>query len=123
LVALGFTIRPSTPNGYQFPCTIAGASAATEPLWPAVPGAIIIEGGVTWTCQPIDTNSLAETVVSAIWAVPTGVVVNSSGLVGQIVSAIFDVTTAIAGTDYMVKCNTTMSDGEVRIGQFKLKVR
>lgn len=123
LVALGFTIRPSTPNGYQFPCTFAGASADVEPLWPAVPGAIVIEGGVIWTCQPIDTSSLAETVASVTWTVPTGVSVNASCLVGQIAAAILDVTAATAGIDYVVVCNSTMSDGEVRIGQFKLKVR
>jgi len=123
MVALGFTIRPKVPTGYQFVCSIAGESGSFEPLWPNVVGATVSDGSVVWTCEPIDNTSLAETVVSAPWIVPAGVAIGATSLVGQIAGVFLDVSGATAGQDYVVNCNMQASDGEVKVGQLKLKVR
>jgi len=123
LVASGFTIRPSTPNGYQYICTTAGESGAVEPTWPTIIGATVTEGSVIWTCAAVDTTSLAETVSSAPWVAQAGIAVLASSLVGQIASVFLDVSGAIAGNDYLVNCNASLTDGEVKIGKLKLKVR
>jgi len=43
-------VRPTTANGYQYICTVAGTShATTEPTWTTLIGTTITDGGVTWT--------------------------------------------------------------------------
>ena len=43
---------PSTLNGYLYRATsiTTGVTGATEPTWPVVVGATVVDGGVTWTC-------------------------------------------------------------------------
>jgi len=46
---------PTTANGYQYRCSVAGTShATTEPTWPATLGATVVDQGVTWE---MDGNS------------------------------------------------------------------
>lgn len=44
-------------NGHTYKCIVAGDSGATEPDWPTVIGATIVDGDVTWECirSPIAT--------------------------------------------------------------------
>jgi hypothetical protein len=123
LVTAGFVIRPTTPNGFQYPCTVAGESGGVEPTWPTPVGAAITEGSVSWVCEDVDTTSLSNTVQSSVWVAPAGVIITSPTVIGQITGTLLDVTGAVAGTDYLVNNVVTMSDGEVAIGQLKLKVR
>lgn len=47
--------RPTTANGYQYRCAVAGTShAATEPTWPTDLGVRVADGTVTWE---MDGNS------------------------------------------------------------------
>jgi hypothetical protein len=50
-ISLGAFARPSRPNLLRFECTTAGTSAASEPTWPAVIGAAIADGSITWTAR------------------------------------------------------------------------
>ena len=53
--ANGDVVIPTTPNGYQYICTVAGTShATTEPIWPTEIGETVTDGGVTW-----ETNGYA----------------------------------------------------------------
>ncbi len=46
---------PTTANGYQYRCSVAGTShATTEPTWPTTLGAVVTDGTVTWE---MDGNS------------------------------------------------------------------
>lgn len=45
-------VRPSTATGYQYQCTVAGTSGATEPVWPTTVNGTVVDGGVTWKCIP-----------------------------------------------------------------------
>jgi hypothetical protein len=46
----GDNVRPSTYNGYNYTCTVAGTSGGTEPTWPTTVGSTVVDGGVTWKC-------------------------------------------------------------------------
>ena len=48
---LGDAARPTIRNGYAYEVTTAGTSGASEPAWPTVIGATVVDGGVTWTCR------------------------------------------------------------------------
>src|SRR4030042_1943063 len=55
-------VSPSTANGFQYECTVAGASGGTEPTWPTTLAATVVDGGtVTWRCigkrPEIETSS------------------------------------------------------------------
>lgn len=122
-VLLGFTVRPSVPNGYEFVCTTAGESGFAEPPWPARLGATIRDGSVVWTCQGMANDSLKNTLSSAVWTAPAGIAASSATVLGQISAVMLDTSAATAGVDYMVENTATMSDGEVKIGQIVIKVR
>jgi hypothetical protein len=56
--ALNAVVAPTTPNGFNYVCTVAGTSAATQPVWPVTLGATATDGTVTWACvAPADAYS------------------------------------------------------------------
>lgn len=48
--SVGAIVKPVTGNGLIYRATAAGSSAASEPTWPTVIGATVVDSGVTWTC-------------------------------------------------------------------------
>jgi len=47
---LGDTVVPTTPNGWEYVCTNAGASHPTvEPTWPTIAGVTVVDNTVIWT--------------------------------------------------------------------------
>lgn len=50
-LALGSYIIPRTYNGFEYEVTVAGTTAATEPVWPTTLGATVVSGTVTFTCR------------------------------------------------------------------------
>jgi hypothetical protein len=48
----GQLVLPTVANagGFFFACSGAGATGATEPVWPTVVGQAVVDGSVTWTC-------------------------------------------------------------------------
>jgi len=51
--SLGAEVLPTAglENGFRYVCTVAGTSAATEPVWPTTEGATKTDGTVTWTTR------------------------------------------------------------------------
>jgi hypothetical protein len=52
--ALGDIVVPTAglENGFRYECTVAGTShATTEPTWPIVEGATVVDNTATWTCR------------------------------------------------------------------------
>lgn len=47
------TVNPTVANGFFFVATVAGTSAATQPVWPTVVGNTVVDGTVTWMCQAV----------------------------------------------------------------------
>lgn len=43
-------VSPSTANGFQYECTVAGTSGGTEPTWPTTLASTVVDGTVTWRC-------------------------------------------------------------------------
>ena len=52
--ALNSFRKPTTSNGYYYKATVAGTTAAGEPVWPTPSGATVVDGTVTWTAQDGD---------------------------------------------------------------------
>jgi hypothetical protein len=44
---LGNAVQPTTPNGFVYPCQVAGTSGSVQPTWPTTTG-VVTDGGVTW---------------------------------------------------------------------------
>ncbi|MDP2871828.1 MAG: hypothetical protein Q8P31_04745, partial [Bacillota bacterium] len=47
-------VKPTAANGHFYRCSVAGTSGGTievpaEPTWPTTSGALVVDGGVTWT--------------------------------------------------------------------------
>jgi len=124
LASVGTTIRPSVPNGYQYACSQAGQTGATEPFWPPVAGAQLLDGSVQWTAEAVDTTSLEGTLTTANWAAPTGIVLSFSAIQDQTALITVDATNAVSGTDYNVVCTATFSPSPPQvIGTIRVKVR
>lgn len=59
--ALRDQVIPTTANGYQYICTTAGTSGATEPTWPTTIGGTVTDGGtLVWTVSYDYEYSLAS---------------------------------------------------------------
>lgn len=48
--AVGDTVLSLTPNGRRYICTTAGATAATEPVWPITYAGTVVSGTATFSC-------------------------------------------------------------------------
>lgn len=46
--AVGNVVSPFPLNGYMYSCTVAGATAATQPTWPTTVGATVTDNAATW---------------------------------------------------------------------------
>lgn len=60
--ALGDAVRPATRNGFNYECTTAGTSDASEPAWPTTPGATVNDGTIVWTTRT--ARQLADAVMA-----------------------------------------------------------
>lgn len=49
--ALGDIVRPTSPNGWWYECTVAGTSGASEPTWSTTEGGTLTDGTATWTAR------------------------------------------------------------------------
>lgn len=49
--SLGDAVRPTTRNGFNYECTVAGTSDSVEPTWPTTAGLTVVDGTVTWTAR------------------------------------------------------------------------
>jgi hypothetical protein len=116
-------VRPGSPNGFQATCTTAGQTGTIQPGWPSFNGATVPDGSAIWTMEPIDNTSLVTTVSGATWQVPADIETDGQLVSGQLVAAIIDFSSAIAGVDYLVTVPTTFSNGQVMVGKFKFRVR
>ena len=62
--ALGAIVIPTANNGLWYECTTAGTSAGSEPTWPIVEGATVVDNTATWTCRkPTIPAQLEEIIV------------------------------------------------------------
>lgn len=52
-VGVGLRRSPTVANGYYYTAVVSGTTAATEPTWPTVEGATVVDGGVRWLCRRI----------------------------------------------------------------------
>lgn len=61
---VGQQVVPIALNGYVYECTVAGTTHATnEPTWPTTIGQTVADGTVTWRCEALDTDVVANVYV------------------------------------------------------------
>ncbi len=57
-------VIPTTPNGWQYRCIVAGITDSSEPTWPTTIGATIVDGTVTWETRRALTRTAVVTVAT-----------------------------------------------------------
>ena len=81
--SLGNRRIPTVANGYYYEVTVAGTSAAGEPVWPTTIGNTVTDGTVTWICRgrynnfPTTTSSSVKTLNGYIFVCVNGDIYNS----------------------------------------------
>ena len=81
--SLGNRRIPTVANGYYYEVTVAGTSAAGEPVWPTTIGNTVTDGTVTWICRgrynnfPTTTSSSVKTLNGYIFVCVGGDIYNS----------------------------------------------
>jgi hypothetical protein len=53
--AVGQQVVPTELNGFIYECTVGGTSDSGEPTWPTTLNATVVDDGVTWRCELIET--------------------------------------------------------------------
>lgn len=61
VTAVGNVVKPTTQDGFEYVCIAissdAKTHATTEPTWPALVGATIVDDAVTWLCRDAYTGT------------------------------------------------------------------
>lgn len=52
----GNSLQPTTANGFYYAATTSGISGVTEPVWPTIVAATVVDGTVTWTCHAVSAG-------------------------------------------------------------------
>jgi hypothetical protein len=127
-VALDTRVRPprAKATGAQYRCTAAGYTSG-DPYdrvkWAPLSGAAFTDGGVTWTPEAMDTQSLRAMIVNNTWTFPSGINKSDEG------NADFRYWAHAAGgsvdQDYELLHAVTLSNapGELQIALIVLPVR
>ena len=68
--ALDVALRPTDPNGQTGLEYVSsgGQTGSEEPAWPTASGETVVSGTITFTAQPISTDSLEDQIASSTWA-------------------------------------------------------
>ncbi len=122
-VTLGVTVRPITPNGFEYVCVAPGQTGILEPYWPAFAGALLQDGSVEWQAQPCSNASLFTTLTAVTWQSAPPIVATSPTVYEQIASAFIDSRAGVQGIDYVLFCNSTFADGSTKTAKVTVKVR
>lgn len=59
-VAVGDIRIPVARNNFRYRATVAGTTAAGEPVWPTTVGATVADNGITWMCDGSDVAASTE---------------------------------------------------------------
>lgn len=64
--ALGQIRRPTTPNGFRYRVSVAGASGASQPIWNTAVGSTTTDGGVSWENIGKEPLDLFDEILTAV---------------------------------------------------------
>lgn len=126
--AAGSVIRPRVSTGFEYLTTAGGMTGAAEiptvePDWPTIVGAIIVDGAVTWVCQPISNASLISTVSGSVWTPDAPVTVSGQNLVGSHAMTLATMPSNIPDGDYYLFNTITLANAVQKTGTFLLRAR
>lgn len=62
-------VRPTTGNGFLYRAAVAGTSSGTQPTWPTVIGANVVDNTVTWDC--VGRGIIVFDAADTVWASPS----------------------------------------------------
>jgi len=121
-VALAAVVRPFPWTGLEYICTNAGTSGNYPPVWPEEVGLFVVDGSAIWQAQDVSGASLTDTVVSATYAPPAGILATPYLPQGQLTPVLIDAAGATPGTTYDVVCTVVLASGRFLIGHLVFDV-
>lgn len=121
--ATGVKVRPTEATGFQYSSS-GGQSGPEEPSWPTVIGGTVTEGSITWTCEALAADSLADQIDDDSWLVPPGIVIDPDA---PTVSAGLQRTSAAAsggtpGNTYVIDNEVLTVAGLEYVARLELKI-
>lgn len=116
VVAAGTVVRPrrADATGLQYRTTAGGVAGAAEPRWSRVAGAQVVDGSVVWVAEVMSTDSLARTVSSQAWSVPSPLASSAELNSDHIHSAL--ITGGVDGVEYSIEHRVVFSDSQADTG-------
>jgi hypothetical protein len=73
-------VHPVVKNGLHYAATVAGTSGGSEPVWPTIEGATVVDGSVTWICRGLGDATLPDLILTqAVFITDVGVGASTYG--------------------------------------------
>lgn len=125
-VSVSDAVRPirSQATGLQYRCSVAGVTskrATAQIVWPAIAGATLADGSVTWVAEAISTASLRTTITAEDWPAVAGLTLTAE--VNADLRYVVNVAGGVDGQTYLVKHQVTLANGEDKEAVAVLPIR
>lgn len=121
--AAGVKVRPTTATGFQYSSS-GGQSGPEEPSWPAALGATVVDGAITWTCEALAADSLADGIDSDDWNADVGITVDPDSPVvsGGLQRTSAKISGGTPGTTYLIDSEIVTDAGLEYLARLELKI-
>lgn len=122
-VALGARTRPlrTEATGLEYEVTTIGITGHGKPNWPINEGNMVQDGSAVWTARAVTSLSLRTQIANQSWELPDGITLIGSATDDYVYTAF--IAGGIDGSDYVIKHQVELTNGERKEGVAVLPVR